>query len=130
MCLFTPREREIVALVARFHRRSGPKKRHRAWSALTRDDRRMVRQLAALLRIADALDRRHSQRLREIRCRVANRRARFTLIAGLDLDVERHAAEGKGNLFRKVFGREISFDTARSANAAPAPLRLLRRLTA
>ena len=127
---FTPREREIVALVARFHRRSGPKKRHRAWSALTRDDRRMVRQLAALLRIADALDRRHSQRLREIRCRVANRRARFTLIAGLDLDVERHAAEGKGNLFRKVFGREISFDTARSASAAPAPLRLLRRLTA
>src|SRR2546422_8917621 len=82
---FTPREREVIALVARFHRRSGPKKRHRAWAALARDDRRMVRQLAALLRVADALDRRHSQRLRDIRCRIANRRVRFVLISRLDL---------------------------------------------
>ena len=112
---FTPREREIVALVARFHRRTGPKKRHRAWAALARDDRSQVRRLAALLRVADALDRRHSQRLREIRCRVTRGRVRLTLISAQDLGVELHAAEAKANLFRKVFGREISLDAGRSA---------------
>jgi exopolyphosphatase/guanosine-5'-triphosphate,3'-diphosphate pyrophosphatase len=130
---FTPREREIIALVARFHRRTGPKKRHRAWAVLARGDRRLVRQLAALLRIADALDRRHSQRLKEVRCRVTKRRVRLTLISSLDLGVERHAAEAKSNLFHKVFGREISFEARCVAGTAPAPparLRLLRRLTA
>jgi exopolyphosphatase/guanosine-5'-triphosphate,3'-diphosphate pyrophosphatase len=132
---FTPREREIVALVARYHRRAGPRKKHRAWAALGRDDRLLVSQLAAVLRIADALDRRHSQRLKEIRCRVMKGRVRFAALSGFDLGVELHAAEEKSNLFRKVFGREVAFALARAgaagrAAARPAKLRLVRRLTA
>ena len=132
---FTPREREIIALVARFHRRSGPKKRHRSWAVLPRGDRVLVRRLTALLRIADALDRRHSQRIRDVRCRVTSRRLHLTLISGLDLDVERHAAAGKTGLFRKVFGRDVTFRTARSIvdekqPASPPRLRLLKRLSA
>ena len=130
---YTPREREIVALVARFHRRTGPKKRHRAWAALAREDRQTVRRLAALLRIADALDRRHSQRVKEVRCRATKGHVRLTLISNLDLGVEQHAAEAKASLFHKVFNREISFNAARAAGSAPASptrLRLVRRLTA
>jgi len=132
---FTPREREIVALVARFHRRTGPKKRHRAWAALPRGDRLLVRQLAAILRVADALDRRHSQRLKEIRCQVTRRRVHLTLVSSHDLGVERHAAAEKATLFQKVFGRDVSFRTARAAMAekpaaARPRLRLVRRLTA
>jgi len=131
---FTPREREIVALVARYHRRSGPKKKHRAWAALGKIDRRLVRRLAAILRIADALDRRHSQRLAEVRCRIVRNRVRFAAESGFDLGVELHAAEEKSNLFRKVFEREVTFVLARAeagrANARPAKLRLVRRLIA
>src|SRR6185503_10593002 len=132
---FTPREREIVALVARYHRRAGPRKKHRAWAALGKDDRRLVSRLAAVLRIADALDLRHSQRLKEIRCRVTRDRVRFAAESGFDLGVELHAAEEKSNLFRKVFKREVTFVLARAgvagrANARPAKLRLVRRLTA
>lgn len=133
---FTPREREIIALVARYHRRTGPRKKHRAWAALARDDRLLVRQLAALLRIADALDRRHSQRLKEVRCRVTKGRVRFTLFPGRALGVELHAAETKSNLFRKAFDREVSFRMAlargvdRASVARPARLHLLKRLTA
>ena len=132
---FTPREREIIALVARYHRRAGPRKKHRAWAALGRDDRRLVRRLAALLRIADALDRRHSQRLKEIRCRVTRKRVRFAALSSFDLGVELHAAEEKSNLFRKVFDRDVGFVMARArvadrASGSPAKLRLVRRLSA
>jgi len=132
---FTPREREIVALVARYHRRADPRKKHRARAALGRGDRRQVRRLAALLRIADALDRRHSQRLKEVRCRVTRKGVRFAAVSSFDLGVELHAAEEKSDLFRKVFDRDVRFVMARAqaadrAAGNPAKLRLVRRLSA
>ena len=49
----------MVAAIARYHRRSLPKKRHESWQLLaTRDNRRCVQQMALLLRLAAALDRR------------------------------------------------------------------------
>ena len=114
---FTPREREIIALVARYHRRSAPKKKHRFWASLPSEDRDLVRRLSALLRVADALDRRHSQRIRDIRCRVTRRHARFDLVARGDVSVEIHAAEAKSKLFRKVFERDASFRMMRDRRA-------------
>jgi exopolyphosphatase/guanosine-5'-triphosphate,3'-diphosphate pyrophosphatase len=116
---FTPREREIIALAARYHRRAAPKKRHRPWATLPAADRTIVCQLSALLRIADALDRRHSGRLREVRCEAGRRHVRLRLLGRGDLSVELHAAEGKAKLFRKVFGRDVRFRAGR--------LRLVRR---
>jgi exopolyphosphatase / guanosine-5'-triphosphate,3'-diphosphate pyrophosphatase len=111
---FTPREREIVALVARYHRGSTPRKRHEAWRKLSRDDRKLVRQLSALLRISDALDRRHSQGVREVTCRLDSRRVRLTLVSNRDLSVEIHGAREKVDLFRRVFRRGVSFRTTRT----------------
>jgi exopolyphosphatase/guanosine-5'-triphosphate,3'-diphosphate pyrophosphatase len=117
---FTPREREIIALVARYHRGSPPRKKHDAWRKLQRDDRRMVCQLSALLRIADALDRRHSQGVREVRCQIDSRRVRLTLVSSRDLAVEIHGAMAKADLFRAVFGRDLAFRTARSRSTQAA----------
>jgi exopolyphosphatase/guanosine-5'-triphosphate,3'-diphosphate pyrophosphatase len=130
---FTPREREIIALTARYHRRGGPRKRQKAWWSLPKDDRLLVAQLSALLRIADALDRRHSQRVGDLRCRVTGGRVRLTLLSERDLGVEAHAAEEKSGLFEKVFGRALSIGVARvrrrerAEPAAAPPLRLVRR---
>lgn len=65
---FTPREIELIAQLARYHRRSGPKSSHPEYAALPAPDRALVGRLAAVLRVADGLDRSHAGevRLREL----------------------------------------------------------------
>jgi exopolyphosphatase/guanosine-5'-triphosphate,3'-diphosphate pyrophosphatase len=58
---FEPLEIQVMALVARYHRRGMPKKSDETFAALPRRLRRIVRALAALLRLAEALDRSHAQ---------------------------------------------------------------------
>jgi exopolyphosphatase/guanosine-5'-triphosphate,3'-diphosphate pyrophosphatase len=118
---FTPREREIIALIARYHRRSVPRKKHEEWAKLQRDDRTMVRQLSALLRIADALDRRHSLGIREVRGEADPRRVRLTLFSARNVDVEIHGAQAKSDLFQRVFDREVQFRTIRSPDRPDRP---------
>ncbi len=127
---FTPREREIIALLARYHRRSTPRWKHEAWARLDREDRRLVLQLTALLRIADALDRRHSRGVREVHCRLEGRRLLLTLVSTRDLAVEIHGALQKADLFQKTFGKAIRFRTMglRPASRALAPARRSRPL--
>jgi exopolyphosphatase/guanosine-5'-triphosphate,3'-diphosphate pyrophosphatase len=58
---FEPEEIETIALVARYHRQATPKRRHDGFSELKRRQRRTVRTLSAILRLAESLDRSHSQ---------------------------------------------------------------------
>jgi exopolyphosphatase / guanosine-5'-triphosphate,3'-diphosphate pyrophosphatase len=58
---FEPAEAEVIALVARYHRKSAPKRSHADFSALGTKRRRAVRTLAAILRFAETLDRSHAQ---------------------------------------------------------------------
>ncbi|WP_084050732.1 Ppx/GppA phosphatase family protein [Deinococcus hopiensis] len=57
---FAPREIELVAQLARYHRRGGPKPTHPEYAALPPADRGLVSRLAAVLRVADGLDRSHA----------------------------------------------------------------------
>ena len=58
---FEPAEAEIIALIARYHRKSAPKKSHTDFGALGAKMRRAVRTLSAILRFAETLDRSHAQ---------------------------------------------------------------------
>ena len=58
---FEPAEAETIALIARYHRKSAPKKSHSDFSALSAKKRKAVRTLAAILRLAETLDRSHAQ---------------------------------------------------------------------
>src|SRR5262249_26694836 len=58
---FEPEEIEMIALVARYHRQATPKRKHDGFGGLNRRRRRTVRTLAAILRLAESLDRSHSQ---------------------------------------------------------------------
>jgi exopolyphosphatase / guanosine-5'-triphosphate,3'-diphosphate pyrophosphatase len=58
---FEPDEIETIALVARYHRQSTPKRSHDGFGDLGRRTRRTVRTLAAILRLAESLDRSHAQ---------------------------------------------------------------------
>ena len=55
-----PRERSLVALISRYHRQTGPRRKHPEFAALPPDDQEIVRRLSAILRVADGLDRGHS----------------------------------------------------------------------
>jgi len=66
---YTEVELELIANIARYHRRSRPKKRHEAYIKLSEPYRLIVRQLSALLRLAVALDRRQCGAIEHMECR-------------------------------------------------------------
>lgn len=100
----------IVALVARYHRHSGPVLDHPSYAALAVDDRIRVSKLAALLRVADALERTHAQRVSQIEIRRESGKLRLRLPGLADAAVERLAMAGKADLFEQVFGLSVVID--------------------
>ncbi len=101
---FTPREREIIANLARYHRKSKPKKGHSNFAGLASDDQLLVRKLAGILRLADGLDRRRNRQVRKFACQLENTTLKLKLFGDGDLSVEAYGAETKGDLLRDVFG--------------------------
>jgi exopolyphosphatase/guanosine-5'-triphosphate,3'-diphosphate pyrophosphatase len=100
----------IVALVSRYHRHSGPKTDHEAYRALGTDDRIRVNKLAAILRVADALERTHAQRVRKLNLRREPGKLILRLPGLADAAVERIAMESKADLFEQVFGLAVVID--------------------
>jgi len=96
-----------ISLVARYHRRSGPRLRHAAYRNLSADDRIRVSKLAALLRVADALERAHTQRIRDFSVEISRHKIQLNLEGVSDAAVERLAMQSKGDLFHDVFGLEV-----------------------
>src|SRR6266404_3447580 len=116
---FTQRELEIVACVARYHRKAFPKKRHTAFARLERADRRLVRALAGMLRVADGLDRTHTQRVTAVTCGTHRGFVELTLQARTDPRVEIWDAERKSGLFQRAFDLEPRFVRVRGAERRP-----------
>jgi exopolyphosphatase / guanosine-5'-triphosphate,3'-diphosphate pyrophosphatase len=104
---FSPPEVELIANVARYHRRAFPRKSHPNLVRLSRDDRRLISQLSGILRIADGLDRTHTGSVTAVQSRVLRNRTRLTIEASTAPEVERADAERKSDLFKKAFGTEL-----------------------
>lgn len=58
---YEPWQVEVIALVARYHRKTPPRATHNDFQSLNKEQQLLVRQLSAILRVADGLDRSHSQ---------------------------------------------------------------------
>ncbi len=97
----------LVALTARYHRRASPKPSHEGFNQLDRDGRVTVSKLAALLRVADALDHSHSQRIQEIECTIRRDRITISVPRVNDLSLEQLSLRQKGSLFEDVFGATV-----------------------
>lgn len=104
----------LVALVARYHRRASPKPTHPGYSTLDRNGRVAVAKLAAILRLADALEDSHSQRVGEIHCEREPGRLVITVPHADDLSLEQLALKQKGTLFEETFGMTVLLREARS----------------
>lgn len=105
----TPKQRELVANIARYHRRAGPKLKHENFARLLPDERDTVRRLSALLRLADGLDRTHTQQIKEVHCQRKEGQLLLTVVAEQKPEVDLWGAQRKGKLFRKVFGLKCKF---------------------
>jgi exopolyphosphatase / guanosine-5'-triphosphate,3'-diphosphate pyrophosphatase len=104
----------VVSNIARYHRRALPQPSHLPYAALDRGNRLAVNKLAAILRLANALDAEHLQKLRTLRL-VRRDPAWILEIAGQgDLTMEERAAAARADLFVETFGREL---TVRSVSA-------------
>jgi exopolyphosphatase / guanosine-5'-triphosphate,3'-diphosphate pyrophosphatase len=99
----------IVSNVARYHRRALPQKSHLLYTALDREDRVEVNKLAALLRLANALDADHLQKVRDLR--VVREEGLWALeVDGAgDLTMERIAALARADFLVEAFGVRVSF---------------------
>jgi exopolyphosphatase / guanosine-5'-triphosphate,3'-diphosphate pyrophosphatase len=102
---FSADEVEVIASLARYHKGGGPKARHENWQRLNPYLRPVVEKLAAILRIADGLDRSHRQLVAEVSCRVRPRRVDLEVTARADCEAELDAARRKSDLFERVFDR-------------------------
>ena len=117
---FTQREIEIIANVARYHRKAFPSKRHGPFARLEKDDRQLVRSLAGILRVADGLDRTHTQRVSAVACVLRRDRIRLILHARTDPRVEIWDAQRKSGLLAETFEMSARFVWERAGAGAGA----------
>lgn len=97
----------IVANVVRYHRRRLPATSHSSFMAMSREDRNIVLKLAAILRVADALDRSHSHRARTFSFEPGEEELVIRCDSPGDVSLEKMSLEEKADLFEQVFGLHV-----------------------
>ena len=110
---FSSREIELIANVARYHRRAVPKKAHANFARLDRGERRLVRRLSGVLRVADGLDRAHGQAVQGVRCGVGDGWVRMLVRATRDPAIELEDATRKAGLFERAFRAGLTLSWSR-----------------
>jgi exopolyphosphatase/guanosine-5'-triphosphate,3'-diphosphate pyrophosphatase len=96
--------------VARYHRGAEPRRKHREFGLLERDARRRIRRLAAILRLADGLDRGHVGAVRQVKVRWLKRAVRVMLVPhskATSVRLEAWGATRKSGLLEKVVKRSV-----------------------
>jgi len=100
-------ETAIVSNIARYHRRATPQKSHLPYVALDRQDRVVVDKLAAILRVANALDAEHLQKVTELRLGRGDRSWILEIDGTGDLTMEQLAATARADMFPNTFGQQL-----------------------
>jgi len=111
----TDREVEIIAQVARYHRKSVPKTEHTEFSALSSTDQRIVQHLAGILRIAIGLDRTYDARVKTILVKVSTSELLITAKSRgkkNDISLNLYAANERKGLLADVSKRKVKLSEA------------------
>jgi exopolyphosphatase/guanosine-5'-triphosphate,3'-diphosphate pyrophosphatase len=105
----TPDERAILANIARYHRKGPPDPSHPSYRDLSKEARGKVRGLAAILRIADALDREHKQTIESARAAIDRDVGHVTLFlhGEADRELEEWAVRQKASLWRDEYDLDV-----------------------
>ena len=110
----SPTERLIVGCIARYHRRAVPTTKHASYGALDTVQRTIVRKLAGILRIADALDREHLGKVKEVDARVGRDGVTLLVRGQGDIALEIWTVERKAGLFETTLRKKIVVEVVAS----------------
>jgi exopolyphosphatase / guanosine-5'-triphosphate,3'-diphosphate pyrophosphatase len=111
---FTDAERQMIALLCRYHRKAMPTPRHSPFQTVDPESRRAITMLVPLLRIADSLDRSHEQRVADLEVHFRNGTVTLALDSKPDPDLEIWAAERVADSFRETYQTQIQLTRAKS----------------
>ncbi len=122
---FTGNEIAVMAAVVRYHRGSLPKKatnarmrrEHEDFFSIERSHRPIVLRLAAILQMADGLDRSHKQLVRDVRCEVTGTTATMYLECDNESELELWSADRKARWFRDIFRVSVRFESVQPSPA-------------
>ena len=126
---FEPEEVEVIALVARYHRRGVPKRSHEGYGDLSSELRRSVKTLAAILRVAEGLDRSHQQSVADLEIIVGGQDYLLRIRPAGDTELELWAAQRSVAPLERVLRRIVRFEVAANHVKRPAPRRKATRKT-
>ncbi len=105
----TEEEIKIIACVARYHRRTAPAKTHLVYSSLPPDKQILVQKLSALIRIANALDRSHKQKVKELKVEVSPKQeVNLVVHTSGNFILEKINFGEKKDMFEEVSGSKIN----------------------
>jgi exopolyphosphatase/pppGpp-phosphohydrolase len=107
MLNFSNKERLIIGSIARYHRKSLPDPKHDHYAALNQDERKLVNTLAGCLRLADALDHSHQQKVSALSVRLKSRKIILDCTASQPCPEELEAVEEKKDLLERAFRRKV-----------------------
>jgi len=101
-------ELNIIAQMVRYHRSNRPLREHTEFNALNIEQRLIVLKLTAILRVCDALDRSHNQRIKDIAIEFGDEEELIINATYVgDITLERQALVQKGDVFEDVFGYRV-----------------------
>lgn len=100
-------EIEMMANISRYHRRSTPKMRHKYFNKLPKPNRERIKKLAAILRVADGLDRSHYQNVRDVRVEKAGQKTKLFIITETDPQLEIWGAMRKRSLLETILSSDV-----------------------
>jgi exopolyphosphatase/guanosine-5'-triphosphate,3'-diphosphate pyrophosphatase len=106
----SPRDQLLVANIARYHRKSFPKEQHENFRILYPKERKIVTQLASIVRIADALDREHGKGQMPIEIDITGNKLVITLPPAEDRSFYRWTMSSKGDLFTDTYGYQLEIN--------------------
>jgi exopolyphosphatase / guanosine-5'-triphosphate,3'-diphosphate pyrophosphatase len=109
---FEPDEIDAIALLARYHRSATPKRRHEGFGELPRKRRAAVRTLAAILRLAESLDRSHSQTISTIDLRDRGDDGLLQIRTVGDAELELWAAGRHAAPFERLLGKPLRIEVS------------------
>lgn len=104
---FSTQEKNMIALVARYHRKALPSKKHDIYSSLEAPERHIVEVLSSIIRVADGLDRTHQNIVEKIVCSVYPETLELICDFNGKADLEIEYGLRKSDLMKKIFGRDV-----------------------
>lgn len=109
---FTSEEKNIMANLAFYHDEGRPSEADDNFAKMTKEEKVIVGKLAAILRLADALDRSHRQKIQHVSIRVKNMDAIIAVEAEEDIALEKWTFNQKAEFFESVYGLRTFLEQA------------------